>query len=52
MRRFYEYCYPLENARARQADGVPSGVSNILIINKVMTAGRVTAIIVKERLDF
>ena len=52
MRRIYEYCYPLEDARARRAYGVPSGVHNILIINKVMTAGRVTAIIVNERLGF
>jgi hypothetical protein len=52
MRRIYEYCYPLEDARARRAYGMPSGVNNILIVNKVMTAGRVTAIIVKERLGF
>jgi thioredoxin reductase (NADPH) len=52
MRRIYEYCYPLEDARAQQAYGVPSGVNNILIINKVMTPGRVTAIIVNERLGF
>src|SRR4029077_4074672 len=50
MRRIYEYCYPLEDARARRAYGVPSGVNNILIINKVITADRVTAIIVSERL--
>ena len=50
MRRIYEYCYPLEDARARQAYGVPSGVNNILIINKVLAPGRVTAIIVYERL--
>ena len=52
MRRIYEYCYPLEDARARQAYGVPSGVNNILIINKVTAPGRITAIIVKERLGF
>jgi hypothetical protein len=52
LRRIYEYCYPLEDARARRAYGVPSGVNNILIINKVLAAGRVTAIIVKERLGF
>jgi hypothetical protein len=52
MRRIYEYCYPLEDARARQAYGVPSGVNNILVVNKVMAAGRVTAIVVKERLGF
>jgi hypothetical protein len=52
MRRIYEYCYPLEDARARQAYAVPSGVNNILIINKVLAPGRVTAIIVNERLGF
>lgn len=52
IRRIYEYCYPLEDARARQAYGVPSGVNNILVINKVIWPGRVTAIIVKERLGF
>ena len=31
---------------------VPSGVNNILIINKAVTPGRVTAIIVNERLGF
>ena len=52
IRRIYEYCYPLEDARAREAYGVPSGVNNILIINNVVTPGRVTAIIVNERLGF
>ena len=52
MRRIYQYCFPLEDARARRAYGVPSGVNNILIINKVITADRVTAIIVSERLGF
>jgi hypothetical protein len=52
MRRIYEYCYPLEDARARRAYGVPSGVNNILIINKAVAPGRVTAIIVNERLGF
>jgi hypothetical protein len=52
MRRIYEYCYPLEDARAREAYGVPSGVNNILVINKAVTPGRVTAIIVNERLGF
>ena len=31
MRRIYEYCYPLDDARARRAYGVSSGVNNILI---------------------
>lgn len=52
IRRIHEYCYPLEDARARQAYGVPSGVNNILIVNKVIAPDRVTAIIVRERLGF
>jgi hypothetical protein len=31
---------------------VPSGVNNILIINKAVTPGRITAIIVNDRLGF
>ena len=52
MRRIYEYCFPLEDERARRAYGVPSGVNNILIINRVVAPGRVSAIVVKERLGF
>ena len=42
----------LEDARARQVYGVPSGVNTILIINRVIAPDRVTAILVKERLGF
>ncbi len=52
LRRIYEYCYPLEDARAQRAYGVPSGVNNILIINKAVTPDRITAIIVNEHLGF
>ena len=52
LRRISEYCFPLEDERARRMYGVPSGVNNILIINKVIARGRVTAILVKERLGF
>ena len=52
LRRIYEYCFPLEDERARRVYGVPSGVNNILIINKVVALGRVTAILVKEQLGF
>jgi hypothetical protein len=31
---------------------VPSGVNNVLIVNKVIAPGRVTAIIVRESLGF
>jgi YkgG family uncharacterized protein len=52
LRRINEYCFPLEDQRARQAYGVPSGVNNILIINRVIAPGRVTAILVREALGF
>ena len=52
FRRIREYCFPLEDARARQAYGVPSGVNNILIINRVVVPDRITAILVPERLGF
>jgi len=48
LRRIYEYCFPLEDRRARQAYGVASGVNNVLIINHVTTPGRVTAILVHK----
>jgi hypothetical protein len=52
LRRIYEYCLPLEDERARRAYGVPSGVNNILVVNRVLAPGRVTAILVRERLGF
>jgi hypothetical protein len=52
LRRIEEYCYPLEDARARSAYGVPSGVNNVLIVNRLLAPGRVTAILVRERLGF
>jgi hypothetical protein len=52
LRRIYEYCFPLEDARARQAYGVPSGVNNLLVINNVIGQGRITAILVNEALGF
>jgi hypothetical protein len=52
LRRIREYCYPLEDERAREAYGVRSGVNTILIINRVLTPRRVTTILVGERLGF
>jgi hypothetical protein len=52
LRRIYEYCFPLEDARARQAYGVPSGVNNLLVINNVVVPGRITAILANEPLGF
>jgi L-lactate utilization protein LutC len=52
LRRIYEYCFPLEDRRAKQAYGVPSGVNNVLVINKSIAPGRITAILVNEPLGF
>ena len=52
LRRIEEYCFPLEDRRAREAYGVPSGVNNVLIINRVIAPGRVTAILVREAIGF
>jgi hypothetical protein len=52
LRRVYEYCFPLEDLRARQAYGVSSGVNNLLVINRVVAPGRITAILVNDLLGF
>jgi hypothetical protein len=52
LRRLHQYCLPLEDRRAREAYGLPSGVNNILVINRVITPGRITAVLVRESLGF
>src|SRR6202158_2083404 len=52
LRRIYEYCFPLEDRRARQAYGMPSGVNNVLVVNKAIAPGRITAILVIQTLGF
>jgi hypothetical protein len=52
LRRIYEYCFPLEDRRAKLAYGVPSGVNNVLVINKAVAPGRITAILVNEPLGY
>jgi thioredoxin reductase len=52
LRRIYEYCFPLEDRRAREAYGVPSGVNNILIINRPIAPSRISAILVRQSIGF
>ena len=52
LRRIYDYCFPLEDQRARQAYGIPSGVNNVLVVNQVIAPYRVSVILVKEKLGF
>jgi hypothetical protein len=52
LRRIREYCFPLEDRRAREAYGVPSGVNNVLIISRAITPNRISAILVRQSLGF
>jgi len=52
IKRVYEYVLPLENERAQKAYGQNSSVNKLLIFNKEGTPGRITMIIVKEKLGF
>ena len=52
IKRVYEHCLPLESERALKAYGVTSNVSKLLIINKEIIPGRISLIIVKEKLGF
>ena len=52
FRRIEEYSYPLEDARLRATLGAPSAVGKVLIVNREVTPGRTTVIIVKEELGF
>lgn len=52
LRRLDEYSFRLEDARARLAYGVPSGVNNILVVNRVLAPGRLTIVLVRQVLGF
>lgn len=53
MKRIYDHSLPLESERAKKAYGVPgSAVNKMLIVNKENIAGRITMILVKEKLGF
>ena len=52
LRRIHEYCFPLEDRRAREAYGVPSGVNNVLIISRAIAPNRISAVLVRHSLGF
>jgi hypothetical protein len=52
LRRIEEYAFPLEDARAQAAYGVHSGINKVLIINREITPGRITVVLVDEVLGF
>jgi hypothetical protein len=52
MRRIEEYSYPLEMVHARQLYNMDTGINKVLIINREIRPGRMTLIIVKEKVGF
>lgn len=52
IKRIYDHVFSLEDERARAAYGMGSGVNKLLIINKEVAPGRITLILVKEKLGF
>jgi hypothetical protein len=50
--RVNEYAYPLEDARAQAAYGIRSAVNKVLVINREITPGRITVVLVDEVLGF
>jgi L-lactate utilization protein LutC len=52
FKRIEEYTFPLEDARARKAYGMGSGINKILIVNREAFPKRISVVIVKEALGF
>ena len=52
LQRIDEYAYPLEDARAQAAYGIRSAVNKVLVINREITPGRITVVLVDEVLGF
>ena len=50
--RINEYAWRLEDARAQAAYGIHSAVNKVLIINREITPGRITVVLVDEALGF
>jgi hypothetical protein len=50
--RINEYAWRLEDARAQAAYGIHSAVNKVVIINREITPGRVTVVLVDEVLGF
>jgi hypothetical protein len=52
LHRIDEYAYPLEDARAQEAYGIRSAVNKVVVINREITPGRITVVLVDEVLGF
>jgi hypothetical protein len=52
FRRIYEYSFPREDERAREAYGIGSGVNKMLVVNREIVPGRISMVLVKQELGF
>ena len=52
LNRVRQYAYPLENARAKRAYGIPSMIGKCVIFSHEKNEGRVILILVKEALGY
>jgi hypothetical protein len=52
MRRLNEYAHPLEDEPMQSAGGWSEPLNQILIINGTLLPGRLTMVIIKEKLGF
>jgi L-lactate utilization protein LutC len=52
LRRLEEHALPLEDARAREAYGVPSAVNRLLVLNAEPHPGRGTVLLLREAIGF
>lgn len=51
-KRLEDYVFPLENERATKAYGFGSGINKKLVLNKEVAPGRITMVIVRQKLGF
>ena len=52
FQRIYEYSFPREDERAREAYGIGSGVNKVVVVNREFMPERITVILVKQELGF
>ncbi|MEV4497495.1 LUD domain-containing protein [Micromonospora arborensis] len=52
LRRVEEHAFPLENARAQAAYGVPSAINRLLILNAEPRPGRGTVLLLREAIGY
>jgi predicted metalloprotease len=52
LERVREYVYPLENARAQHAYGVPSRIGKCVILAYEAVPGRITLVLVNDTLGY